>query len=236
MTEPDAIFALEARTLQNFDQLQDFQVFTGFSYDRYAKMAAAGQLPGTVTNTRTRTTLTAAELSDVLLGYLDQELPQVVLYHVVSHFEAFFFDFLGLLLTRNPHALSMKRQLIVEDVVSAADMKALLDELIRRELNEIQYKAIADWFGFLGKVVNLRAVTPEMIGRLAELKAARDVLAHNKGIANETYVRKAGNLARAAAGQPIPISRQYVYDATDFLKSVVKTMMAAARERFGTVA
>lgn len=84
MTEPNAIFALEVRTLQDFDQLQDFQVFTGFSYDRYVKMAAAGQLPGSVTNLRTNTTLTAAELSNVLLEYLDQELPQVVLYHVAK--------------------------------------------------------------------------------------------------------------------------------------------------------
>jgi hypothetical protein len=46
-------------------------------------------------------------------------------------------------------------------------------------------------------------ITANESSRLAELKATRNVRAHNAGIANEIYVRKSGQLARAKAGEPL---------------------------------
>ena len=111
MTTPtiaDQVQLLGQTTVRDFEQLQDFHVFTGYSYDRFARMASAGQLGGSVQNGRTGTTLSATDLAPILLGYLDAALPQVVLYQVVALFEWFIFDLLALLMQHNPHALSSK--------------------------------------------------------------------------------------------------------------------------------
>jgi hypothetical protein len=210
--------------------LQDFHVFTGYSYEQYAKTVAGGHVRGTIQNARTQTTLSESDMAPVLLKYLDVDLPRVVLYQAVAHFEFFYFDFLSMLLTFNPRALSPNRQLTAKDVVDASDYQALIGELIQREIIQLQYGAIAAWFAFLKKIVNID-VASEDIARFAELKTTRDVLAHNNGIANDTYLRKAGKLARGVPGQPLSVSRPYVYEAGDFLRAFITRLADSVCER-----
>lgn len=80
-------------------------------------------------------------------------------------------------------------------------------------------------------MINLGDIGASEIDRLAELKATRDIVAHNAGIANEIYVRKAGGLARAHQGESLSVSRSYVYDAADFLKRLVSDLANAAHTR-----
>jgi hypothetical protein len=193
-------------------------------------MVAVGHITGTVTNVRTQSNVTSQDLAAVLLGYLDDDLPRVVLYEAVSQFEALFFNLVGSLLQFNPKALSQKRQVTVGDVLGASDYNHLLQALIAREVSELQYKTPADWFAFLGKIINLDLRDDDVL-RLAELKATRDVHLHNRGVVNEIYLRKAGPLARAALGFALPVGRPYVYDGIDFLKGFAKRLCGAVRDR-----
>ena len=72
MSVGDMLLELRKRAIADIERLQDFHAFTGHSYDRYAKMVAAGHLSGTVGNARTSTTLTEKEVADILLAYLDE--------------------------------------------------------------------------------------------------------------------------------------------------------------------
>ncbi len=231
MSVADQLIELRNRSVAQIEKLQDFHIFTGHSYDRYAKMVGAGHLTETVTNVRTATTLADKQVADVLLSYLDDELPQVVLFQVVAAFEGFFFDLLRLLLQQNPYALSQQRKLAVADVLARPDFAALIDHLIELELHELRYKSVAEWFQFLPKIIKLDAPTSSDIERLAELKATRDIFAHNAGVANEIYVRKAGSHARAFEGAALTISRPYLYDAVGFLKRLVSDLVAKAFKR-----
>lgn len=222
--------------ISDIERLQDFQVFTGHSYDRYSKMVSAGHLKESVQNVRTKSTLPGTDLAKVLLGYLDDDLPRVVLYQAVADYEAFFFAFLAVLLRINPRALSLKRQVTVEDILDAADFDTVLERLIQRELHELQYRSVPEWFDFLARIVKLDGVTAEDIARLAELKATRDIHLHNGGIANDTYLRKAGLLARVSSGNRLPVPRPYVYDGADFLKAFIARKAASARTRFAPAA
>jgi hypothetical protein len=221
-------------TTRKIEQLQDFHAFTGHSYDRYSKMSAAGHLKGSVTNARTKTVLRDDELAAVLLGYLDNELASIVVYQLVSTFEDFFFDFVELLLRNNPHALSQKRQVAVEDIIAAADMPSLIGYLINSELENLRYKRVDEWFAFLRKVIGLSSIKPEDIERIAELKASRDILAHNASITNDIYVRKAGKLARGEPGQRLPMTRPYVYGSADFLKEFISRLATDAESRLSS--
>lgn len=57
--------------------------------------------------------------------------------------------------------------------------------------------------------MKLGCPTDDEVDALAELKATRDVLEHNAGVANDTYVRKAGKKARYAAGEYVEIDDAY---------------------------
>jgi hypothetical protein len=226
----NAIYDLATATVQALEQLQDFQAFTAHSYDRYGKMVAGGHIEETITNVRTQSNVSSQDLAVVLLAYLDQNLPRVVLYEAVSHFEALFFEVVGCLLRFNPRALSQKRQVTVEDVLAASDYERLLDALIAREMSELQYKAPSEWFAFLNRIIKLD-LPDAAVRRLAELKATRDLHLHNRGVVNEIYLRKAGSLARSALGSSLPLSRPYVYDGVDFLKGFSERLCAAVRDR-----
>ena len=219
---------LEKRSIEEIENLQDFHVFTGHSYDRYLKMVKNGILKGSVTNIRTDRTFKDEEVASLLLGYLDNELPSIVLYQLVSHFEGFFFDFLSILLKTNPHALSQDRQVKVRDIIQENDMDSLIDHLIHKELLELKYRGVDDWFVFLEKIIKLNDIHTSDISRISEIKATRDILAHNEGIVNEIYLRKSGDQARASKGQLIPINRKYSYGSADFLKDFIRKITGNA--------
>ena len=69
---------------------------------------------------------------------------------------------------------------------------------------------------------------PGEIDRIAEAKASRDVLVHNRGVANISYESKAGNLARYKAGQRIEISEHYHRETWDLIRKVIADVSGAA--------
>ena len=131
----------------------------------------------------------------------------------------------------NCNALNKKKTLLVENVLDASNLNELKDFLIDRELSELKYGKVVDWFSYLEKIINLKGIESASVERLSELKATRDIFAHNSGIVNEIYIRKAGKLARANLGEMLSLSRSYVYESADFLKGLVKNMSESSITR-----
>ena len=65
-------------------------------------------------------------------------------------------------------------------------------------------------------------------GKIAEAKASRDVLVHNRGVASKTYESKAGKLARYKDGQRIDIPEYYHRQTWELLRKVVMDISNAA--------
>ena len=82
-------------------------------------------------------------------------------------------------------------------------------------MDSLKYKRPADWFKDLNDRVNLNRLAAEQIERLAEIKASRDILVHNRRIVNETYCDKAGTRARYAVGQRLKIQEPYLRSPPD---------------------
>ena len=76
--------------------------------------------------------------------------------------------------------------------------------------------------------MKLGCPTPEEIERLAEAKASRDVLSHNRGVANRVYGQKAGRLARFEDGQRIEIDGPYFRAAWELLLKIADDVCGAA--------
>jgi hypothetical protein len=76
--------------------------------------------------------------------------------------------------------------------------------------------------------VKLGCPTADEIDRIAEAKASRDVLVHNRGVASKTYESKAGKLARYKDGQRIDIPEHYHRDTWELLRKVITDISNAA--------
>ena len=66
------------------------------------------------------------------------------------------------------------------------------------------------------------------IARIAEAKASRDVLVHNRGIANKTYEARAGKLGRYRDGDKIDIPEQYHRKTWELIRKIVSDVSDAA--------
>jgi hypothetical protein len=147
--------------------------------------------------------------------------------HFVSLLEDFFFELLRFWLAAYPASLS-KKQVEIGAVLKASDKSEIVLTVVDKELNELKYERLADWFVYLERLTKLGCPTADEIGTLAEIKASRDILVHNNGIANATYVSKAGTRSRYTDGETLEISEQYHHASWETIKKVVRDVSAAA--------
>ena len=130
-------------------------------------------------------------------------------------------------LTSYPQSLGGK-QLVFKEVLDAPDRDAVTLLVVNKELIGLSYECPADWFKYLNDKAKLGCPTPDEIAKIAEAKASRDVLVHNRGVASRTYESKAGNLARYKDGQRIDIPEHYHRETWELLRKVVTDISNAA--------
>jgi len=186
-----------------------------------------------VDNATTGSVTTELELPGKAQLYVRQYLASSTFQQFVSLFEDFLFGVMRLWLLAYPQSLGRK-QISVSVVLEASDLDAVKLAAVNRELNELNYKKVREWFTYLNGLVNLECPTAEEIDRLAEIKATRDVTVHNRGIASPTYEEKAGPLGRAKAGERLEIPEQYHRDAWQLIRKVVQDISTAAIAKAGT--
>ena len=105
---------------------------------------------------------------------------------------------------------------------------AIILHVVNRKLNETLYERPAEWFKYLKELVKLGCPTPDEIGRIGEAKASRDVLAHNRGVANKTYESKAGKFALYKEGDRIGVPEKYHRETWELIRKVAADISNAA--------
>jgi hypothetical protein len=148
--------------------------------------------------------------------------------HLVSLFEDFFFfDFLQLWLTTYPGSLS-ERTLKFDAVLKAPDKDAITHAVIDGALNQLKYERVADWFQYLERLARLGCPSDERIEVVAEMRASRDIVLHNKSVVNALYVAKAGSRSRYQAGDRMEIPEPYLRQSWEALGLVIREIADAA--------
>jgi hypothetical protein len=109
-------------------------------------------------------------------------------------------------------------------ITENADRESILRAVIDRELDRLKYRRLAAWFAYLERRAQLGVPSQGQIERLAEIKASRDILVHNRGVVNQTYLIKSGTRARSSVGQRLEIDEPY-------LKPRLFRMAAILRDR-----
>ena len=226
MTLSEEIQAIRDRALSDLNSAHDYYADTKDAWKLVKKVIADGQT-FTLSNWVTGTTTTEAELVIKSRGYVSEQLIEATFQQFVTLFESFFFDLLRLWLTAYPQSLGGKK-LDFKSVLEAADKDAITQLVVAKEVNEILYDRPSGWFAYLEDKVRLGCPSADEIGRIAEVKASRDVLVHGKGIAGAAYLAKAGKLARFREGERIEISEPYHRGAWELIRKVVADVSDAA--------
>jgi hypothetical protein len=122
-------------------------------------------------------------------------------------------------------------QVPLSEILSAPDRDAILGSVIERVVRELAYRRPALWFRFMDNRVNLGCPDENQRGALCEMKAARDVLEHNRGRVGPDYLEKAGPFARYAEGDILQIDEPYLMQCLALMQSIVEAMADAAIRR-----
>jgi len=178
----------------------------------------------------TGTETTEVTLADKARDYTSVQLPEATFQQFVSILEAFFADFLRLWLLAYPGSLSRK-QVDFKTILGLQDKDAITQFVVDKELNEVTYKSPAEWFEYLETIAKLGVPTIHDIQQFAEAKASRDVLVHNRGVANKSYESKAGTLARYRTGERIEIPGDYHKKTWELIRKMVADISTAAVQK-----
>ena len=183
MSLADDLRALRDRVLADLNVARDYYTNTKIAWIIVRDSIAAGRT-FVIRNITTGTVTTQADLVDKASGYVSEQLTEATFQQFVSIFENFFFDFLRLWLVAYPKSL-MGRKIDFKDVLGAPDKDSITLIVVEKEINDVLYERPAGWFAYLEDKVKLGCPASGEIDRIAEAKASRDVLVHNRGIAGK---------------------------------------------------
>jgi hypothetical protein len=185
----------------------------------------------TVDSTNGKPLFSTADLSQKARTYTTGYLAESTFLQFNAIFETFFFDLLEVWLFEYNHLLE-NRQFDVDIVRRSVDKNEILRFIVQDAVNKLKYENPRDWFKKrLNKYLRAQPLTDEQIDALAEIKASRDIIIHNQGIVNQTYLIKAATKARFSLDEQICISHDYHQDTLALLTQLIQTISQTARHQ-----
>ncbi len=222
MALADDIESLRQQTLSALKESHDYYTYTKRVWRLLEEVVKEGR-KFTFRNLATKTSLNEERLLGRLQLYVTDYLIPFTFQHFVLLFENFFFELLHYWLAAYPASLS-KKQVEMSAVLKAPDKDAIVLTVVEQELNKLKYKRLADWFEYLKALTNIDFLNPAEIEELSEIKASRDILVHNNGVANATYVSKAGSRARYKDGDKLEIPEPYHRASWETINKMVRVV------------
>lgn len=226
MSLPDNLRALRDRALHDLDSAQDYYADTKIAWQIVQVVSATGY-EFSVRHVATGTIRSQSELAGRASGYIAQQVATATFQQFLSIFESFVADLLRLWLTAYPQNLSGKK-IDFKTVLDLPDRESVVQHVVDKDVGEVLYDRPARWFEYLESIVKLGRPSADEIERIAEAKASRDALVHNRGIAGKLYRSKAGRLARYNDGERVEISEAYHHATWRLLRKAVDDVSIAA--------
>jgi len=227
----DALKIFRERVVKQFCAVMEFKAFTDLAYQVTSKQANTmpPDWPSFVIGYSTFAhsfglsdlTIKAKELPTHLTRAKDEYLAPLMFQNQVALFEYLFFDMLRLLLVDKPLHLPSNRKIEYSEIFDAQTKEEIIGAMVDRELNELKFKNVQEWFLYLEKLVSDCKTSACDQEHIAEAKATRDLLVHNAGVVNDIYLKKAGNHARYKIGENVHVGGDYSRDIWQLLLSAL---------------
>lgn len=143
-------------------------------------------------------------------GFLGlNKLPIDGIFQLVTITESLLNDILRQVLLEFPKKIPGKKKIEAEKILECESIEVIKLSLIDNIINEFAYKSPKDYASEFEQYTGVNLLESPVYHNYMELKATRDILIHNNGVANDIYCSKAGVLARVKAGQYLPVTLQY---------------------------
>jgi hypothetical protein len=169
----------------------------------------------------------AEQLRNIAEQAVAKEIFFSVFVYAVAQVEAFVGDLLQELLRFDNRRLKTRvkgidhtSKIDVAELIDSASREELIESVIRRELTSLFYASPSIQMEYFQAVTGAK-LPVDLVERWIELKATRDIIVHNSGIANATYLRKAGAKARVGDAEELPMNEKYFGAALADMKSLV---------------
>ena len=135
------------------------------------------------------------------------------LVHLVTLVETMLGDVVRTVVRRYPQKLSGKRNLSIQAILESTSLEEVHIRATDALLNELAYKSPAEFAESIEPLLSVNLLECPAFHRYIEVKATRDIFIHNRGIANDVYVRKAGSHARFNSGMALPADINYFLES-----------------------
>jgi len=135
------------------------------------------------------------------------------LVQLVTIMEALFGDVVRAVIAKYPHKLGMKRSMPIQTILESSSLEEVHLRAADTLLNELSYKSPMEFAGALQDLISVNLLECPAFHKYLEIKASRDIFIHNRGIANDIYVRKAATHQRVKAGMNLPADIQYFLES-----------------------
>ncbi len=161
-----------------------------------------------------------------------QVLLEMFLGRLVDNFQAYLVDLVRTVLHAKPAMLSTRQQtLTLEELLRYDRIEDLVHDIIERRVNALTYEGFLElqsWCAERGLEVQVLQADGDAV---VELIATRNVIAHNRGLVDEKYMRAAPKV-RFNLGEVRELKVDDLFDALALLHRVVAETDRLAAEKF----
>jgi hypothetical protein len=193
---------------------------------------------GGVTETKTD----KAFIAKLLQRSLDFDIYKHSLVAAVSAIEDALSNILRTVLQRFPERLNataggekVDKTVKLSMILESPDLEELRRRLVERRVLQILYESPHDYQEIFRTITGFK-ISEAVRSTYVEIKATRDVVIHNKGIINNTYLEKVGASARGKLGDEITLTSTYFADSITNLKKLLAAILAENSRVFGVPA
>ena len=173
------------------------------------------------------------KILQLLTQAIDRDLTAQALVAAVALTENYFADMLRLVFRGYPKKLAGEDKTVdLNLVLDAASIDEVLSAVIERQIHSVFYERPEKYFKFVESVLSV-TIDRTLRESYAEYKATRDVLVHNEGVINITYLRKAGAHARGRERDVIALDDAYFDVAIATMKKLIQSVYSQLLQKFG---
>ncbi len=144
------------------------------------------------------------------------QLPINGIYNIVTLIEAMFTDILRAVILKFPKKINSKKQIDIATILSSESILDIQLNVVNKILNELAYKSPEEFVVEFRQLTSVDLLETPAFHRYKEIKATRDIYIHNRGIANEIYIKKADSHSRTNVNQILPIDINYFLESYEY--------------------
>jgi hypothetical protein len=212
-----------------------FAIVQNTLYGDYVKYVASRSLEGKQIEHKDPTDLLLVEPGSraSFLKENGQAFLEMFVSRLVDNFQKYLVDVIREILRSKPAMLSTRQQTItLEELLKYERIEDLVHDVIERRVNSLSYEGFSElqrWCVERGIQIKVSASRQADV---VELIATRNIIAHNRGLIDERYIRNVA-WSKLKIGTCRVLYGEYLFEAFSLLGGIVYKTDTAARSKFG---